>query len=269
LSSGGLWSDHGILEVFVKVNRMKSCYVTVVVLAFIACFGCAALEASKKKASYHYQMGLSFLAEGNYTRALVELTEAEKLTPDDPNLLNYLGQAYFFKKKYELAEQKYLHALEYRPSFSEVRNNLGVDYLEMKRWDDAIKQLTIVTNDIFYQNIDDANMNLALAYFGKGDNDTALSILRPVVARNPRNPVVRFNLGRVYFSSDKVGLAVAEFKKAIDLNKNYAKAHYNLALAYLKLQDTTSARTEFREVLRIDSDSEIGQLSKEYIETLR
>ena len=30
-------------------------------------------------AAYHYQMGLSYLGERNYTSALVELTEAEKL----------------------------------------------------------------------------------------------------------------------------------------------------------------------------------------------
>jgi len=248
---------------------MKSRIVTIIILAVALCSGCAAIEASKKKASYHYQMGLSFLAEGNYTRALIELTEAEKINPDDPNLLNYLGQAYFFKKKYALAEQKYLRALEYRPSFSEARNNLGVNYLEMKRWDDAIKQLTMVTNDIFYQNIDDANMNLALAYYGKGDYDSALSLLRPVVGRNPRNPIVRLNMGRVYFADDKVGLSIAEFKKSIELNKDYAKAHYNLALAYLKLQDISAAKTEFREVIRIDPDGELGQLSKEYIEMIK
>lgn len=227
------------------------------------------MEASKKKASYHYQMGLSYLAEGNYTRALIDFTEAEKITPDDPMLLNYLGQAYYFKKRYDLAEQRYLRAVAIQRNFSEARNNLGVNYLEMQRWDDAITQLTIVKDDIFYQNHETACMNLALAYFGKGDYTSALNLLRPVVSSNPRNPVARMNLGRVYFADEKFGLAIAEFKKSIELYRDYARAHYNLALAYLKIQETSAAKAAFSEVVRIDGDGEIGQLSKEYLEMLK
>ena len=92
--------------------------------------GCATGEAGKKQASYHYQMGLSYLGENNATGALVELTEAEKTDPDNPELLNYLGLAYYRKNKFELAEQKYLKALALKPNFPEARNNLGVDYLD-------------------------------------------------------------------------------------------------------------------------------------------
>lgn len=248
---------------------MRSIFVTAVMLTIVFSSGCAAMEASKKKASYHYQMGLSFLAEGNYTRALIDFTEAEKIIPDDPLLLNYLGQVYYLKKRYDLAETRYLRAIAVKPDFSEVRNNLGVNYMEMQRWNDAIAQLTMVKNDIFYQNHDNACMNLALAYMGKGDYESSLNILRPVVSANPRNPIARMNLGRVYFAADKVGLAIAEFKRAIELNKDYARARYNLALAYLKLRETSAARTEFTEVIRIDSDGEMGQLSREYIEMLK
>jgi type IV pilus assembly protein PilF len=93
--------------------------------------------------------------------------------------------------------------------------------------------------------------------------------LRPVIAANPRSPVARMNIGRVYFADDKVGLAIQEFKKSIELNSEYAKAHYNLALAYLKFQDFSAAKSEFLEVVRIEPDSEIGQLSKEHLLMLR
>jgi len=243
----------------------------VIVLLFIMAFsaGCGAMEASRKKASYHYQMGLSYLAEGNYTKALIDLTEAEKITPDDPLLLNYLGQAYYFKKRFDLAEPKYLRAIELRPDYSEARNNLGATYLELQQWDNAIKQFTLVCNDIFYQNHDAAAMNLALAYYGKGDYDMALSLLHPVIANNPRSPVARVNLGRVYFADDKTSLAIEEFKKAIEFSGNYAKAHYHLALAYLKNKDFSAAKAEFCEVIRINPDDELGQISKERLQMLR
>ena len=137
----------------------------IVLLLFLSFCGCGIHEARMKEASYHYQMGLSYLGENNSTGALIELTEAEKLTPDDPELLNYLGMAYYRKNRYDIAEQKYLRALELRPNYSEARNNLGVNYLEMKRWDDAIAVLKQVTDDLFYKDQVSATINLGLAYF--------------------------------------------------------------------------------------------------------
>ncbi|MDD2337403.1 MAG: tetratricopeptide repeat protein [Geobacteraceae bacterium] len=248
---------------------MKNGLVIVLLFVFALSAGCGAMEASRKKASYHLQMGLSYLTEGNYTKALIDLTEAEKVTPDDPVLLNYLGQAYYFKKRFDLAEPKYLRAIELRSDYSEARNNLGATYLELQQWDNAIKQFTLVFNDIFYQSHDEAAMNLALAYYGKGDYGMALSLLRPVIANNPRSPVARLNLGRVYFADDKTGLAIEEFKKAIELNGNYANAHYLLAQAYLKNKELSAAKAEFCEVIRINPDDVLGQISKERLEMLR
>lgn len=230
--------------------------------------GCAS-SGARKQASYHYQMGLSYLGENNVTGALVELTEAEKFNPDDAELQNYLGLAYFRKNKFEIAEKKYLRALELKPNYSEARNNLGVDYMEMKRWDDAAYQLKMVTEDIFYPNQEAATINLGLAYLGKGDYPKSLSILRSAVAGNPRDPRARVDLGRVYAALDKYELAIIEFKRAVELDKDYANAQYNLGLAYQKVKDNQAAIAAFRQVVRIAPDSEIGQLSREYIDLLK
>ena len=231
--------------------------------------GCALNQAAKNKSLYHYQMGQSYYAEGNYTGALVEFSEAEKLTPKDPALLNDLGLAYFRKGHYDLAEAKYLKAIEVKPDYSEARNNLGVNYLEMKRWDDAISQFKIVQDDIFYQGQESTAMNLGLAYLGKGENQQALALLRAAVGRNPTDPRARLHLGRIYFAMDKTELAIAEYRKALELNGSYAHAYFNLALAQVKLKDSAAAKRAFREVIRIAPDSEIGQLSREYLDLLK
>ena len=240
-------------------------------LALILLFasGCALSKAEQNRAVYHYQMGQSFYAENNFTGALQEFSEVEKLTPRDPALLNDLGLTYFRKGRYDLAEAKYLMALKLRPGYSEARNNLGVNYLEMKRWDDAIAQFQLVQEDIFYQGQESAVINLGLAYLGKGDNPQALAVLRGAMGRNPSDPRIRIHLGRVYFAMDRTELAVAEYRKALELNGSYANAYYYLGLAQVKLQDAQAARSAFKEVLRIAPDSEIGQLSREYLDLLK
>jgi Tfp pilus assembly protein PilF len=230
---------------------------------------CAINETDRKQASYHYQMGLSFLGENNITSALIELTEAEKLKPEDPLLLNSLGLAYYKKNKYDLAEQKYLKAISLKQNYSEAKNNLGLNYMAMKRWDDALLQFKQVTEDIFYADQETATINMARALYYKGDLDKALTILRSVVASNPRNPVARLDLGRVYFADGKTDLAVEQYKKSIALQTNYANAYYHLGLASMKRKDTAAAVSAFSEVLRIAPDSEIGQLSREHLEILK
>jgi len=231
--------------------------------------GCALSQGEKNRSIYHFQMGQSFYAEHNFTGALQEFSEAEKLTPKDPELLNHLGLTYFRKGRYDLAEAKYLRALALRPAFSEARNNLGVNYLEMERWDDAIVQFKLVQDDIFYQGQDGAVINLGLAYLGKGDYQQALAVLRGAVGRNGSDPRTRLHLGRVYFALDRTELAIEEYLKALQLNSSYASVHYHMGLAQVKVKDSEAARSAFREVVRIAPDSEIGQLSREYLDLLK
>jgi Tfp pilus assembly protein PilF len=231
--------------------------------------GCALSDAQKNRSVYHYQMGQSFYAENNLTGALQEFTKAEKITPKDPVLLNHLAITYFRKGHYDIAERKNLKALDLKPAYSEARNNLGVNYLEMKRWDEAIAQFKTVQDDIFYHGQESATINLGLAYLGQGDYQQALTVLRTAVARNGSDPRTRIHLGRVYFAMDRTELAVQEYKKALELNGSYANAHYYLALAQVKLKDSKGAAGSFQEVIRIAPDTEIGQLSKEYLDLLK
>lgn len=245
----------------------------ILLLMLPAITGCAtgnSRQADKKNpASYHFQMGLSYLGERNYTGALVELTEAEKLDPDNPELLYNLGMAYMGKKRPDLAEQKLQRALMLKPTYSSARNDLGVAYLELKRWDNAIQQFRIVRDDIFYENAESATINLGLAYLGKGDYPKALEELRAVTAANPRNPISRLSLGRVWFAMDKTEQAIAEYRKALEIFKDYGAAWYHLGLAQLRLNNQEAARAAFKEVLRIVPDSDLGRLSLGYLELIK
>lgn len=244
-----------------------------IVLLVLAIAGCAGARLQQdginNPAAYHYQMGLSFLGERNYTGALVELTKAEQLDPDNPELLYNLGMAYLGKGRPDLAEPRLQKAVMLKPNYSSARNDLGVAYLELKRWDNAIQQFKIVKDDIFYANNDNAAINLGLAYLGKGDYPKALEELRAVAAANPRNPVVRVSLGRVWFAMDRTEQAIEEYNRALEFYRDYGAAWYYLGLAQLKLNNQREARTAFREVLRIFPDSELGRLAAGYLELLK
>lgn len=231
--------------------------------------GCALTGEQQKKFTYHLQMGMSKLGEKNPTGALVELTEAERISPDDPDLLFYLARAYFEKRKFLLAEDRYLKLLKEKPDYSAARNDLGVTYLEMQRWDDAIAQFKLVLDDIFYQGHNEARLNLGLAYYGKGDYAKALTELRPLLTSAPRDPRPRYNMGRVYHAMGQTDLALVELRRAVEILPSFAPAHYQLALVYQKEGKTSQARDSFNEVVRLVPDAELGQLAREQLQLLK
>jgi Tfp pilus assembly protein PilF len=246
----------------------------VITLLLLICIaGCASGRdqqfGKSDPAAYHYQMGLSYLGERNYTSALVELTEAEKLDPDNPELLYNLGMAYIGKRRPDLAEQRLQKAIMLKPNNSAARNDLGVAYLELKRWDSAIQQFKIVKDDIFYENSENATINLGLAYLGKGDYPRALEELRTVAAGNRRNPIIHLSLGRVWFAMEKTEQAIAEYKKALEIYNEFGAAHFYIGQAYLKLNNIAAARASFKEAVRIMPDSDMGRSSLEYLDLLK
>ncbi|MEI6305765.1 MAG: tetratricopeptide repeat protein [Deltaproteobacteria bacterium] len=248
--------------------RLNQFYICTLLIAVIS--GCAMgrgqQEGKNNPAAYHYQMGLSYLGERNFTSALIELTEAEKLDPENPEVLYNLGMAYIGKKRPDLAEQKLQRAITLKPNYSSARNDLGVAYLELKRWDNAIQEFRIVKDDIFYENSENAAINLGLAYLGKGDNLKALEELQAVASINPRSPVVHLSIGRVLFAMDKSEQAIAEYRKALEIYKEYAAAYFYLGQAYLKLNNLEAAKTAFKDVIRIIPDSDLGRSAVKYLE---
>lgn len=241
-------------------------------LSLLTAAGCTTLGRigeDGKQAEYHYQMGVSSLVENNVTGALVELTQAERLAPERTDVLYHLGLAYFRKGKLDLAAEKFTAAIRLKPDFSAARNELAVTFLEMKRWDDAISQLRIVLDDIFFSNHAAATINLGLAYFGKGDYPKALEVFRKHLTDNPSDPRGHLNIGRVYLALDRTELAAASFQRAITLFPDYAMAHYQLALVHLRAKEIDAARRSFAEVIRIAPDTEIGHLSREHLDSLK
>ena len=226
-------------------------------------------DLPKSRASYHYKMGLAYISELDYTRALIELTEAEKLAPNDPDVLYNLAYAYMGKKRPDLAEPRLQKAIMLKSNNSMARNLLGVAYLELRQWDNAIQQFKIVKDDLFYSRSDNAAINLGLSYLGKGDHSMALTELNAILIDNPQKIQARVVLGRVYSAMDKPEQAIIEYKKALELYKDYSDAHYYLGLACLKLQNVVEARAAFNEVIRIKPDSELGRLSMGYLDLLK
>lgn len=77
-----------------------------------------------------------------------------------------------------------------------------------------------------------------------GQPEEAVRLLRPLVRHAPRDPRLRFELGRAYMDLLRHADAAAEFRALLDADPLDPAGHYNLRLCLLRLNRFAEARRE-------------------------
>lgn len=94
-----------------KKKKQKRLLITVSVLIAIAIIGVIIVllvqNSHKKSFDYQYQKGISYTEEKNYTKALTYFEQAEKLQPDNVDVLLRMADLYRLRKD-ETSEEAYL-----------------------------------------------------------------------------------------------------------------------------------------------------------------
>src|SRR5215467_445027 len=83
-----------------------------------------------------------------------------------------------------------------------------------------------------------------------------LAVLTVALAGCSRNPEVAkkkyLESGMKYMDQDKADSAIIQFKKAIQIDPKFAEAHYQLALADLKISHNQDAFREMSQMVELD-----------------
>lgn len=240
------------------------------ILFILLLIACSSGEKNREQSQLYLKIGTNHLVKGNATLALQTLLEAEKLNTADPVVHNNLGLVYFLKKDFEKAESHITQALRINPKYSDARNNLGRVYIELTRYDEAIKELTVVTQDLTYGTIEKAYINLGLAYMKKGNIDTALvQFKKGIDANNKFCPSHNYH-GQALFNLQKFDEAAESFETALKLcNNNYDEPHYYSGLSYYKTGQTEKAIARMEEVIRLYPDTEFATKAKSMLKIMR
>jgi type IV pilus biogenesis/stability protein PilW len=245
-------------------------YLLLILFVFTACKSARVTEDQKKMAESHYKMGLSYFSENSITAALQELLKAYEYDPESYEINHLLGIAYLSKDKHEKAETHLKEAISLKNGdFPKAHNNLGVVYLKMQRYDDAIKQFEKAAGNILYDTPEFAYTNMGWAYYKKGDFIQAKKYYEESIKMEQRYSLAYYNLGLLYSDLEKYDDAVKEFKRAIKFSSNYLDAWYNMALAYFKTKETEKAIEAFSKVIEISPDSKQAENSNGYLELLK
>ena len=207
-------------------------------------------------------LGVSYLREQNHTDALREFLRAADADPERADIQQALAQAYQLKKAYKEAEEHYLKALKLTPGDPQIENNLGALYLDMRRWDDAIRLFRKAADNLLFSSPEVALTGLGFAYFQKSDYPAAAASYQEAILHNPRFFQAHLRLGQALYAMDRTEQAVTELERALQLVPENAEGHYLLGQAYMKLREIKKAETQFREVIRLAPESEFARQAK-------
>ena len=141
---------------------------------------------------------------------------------------------------------QYQAALKLKPNFPEALFRLGVDYMHLKQYPQAIatwKQYIKATNESAT-----GYSNLGFAQYVSGDPAAAEASYRKGIDRDPRNQHCRVNYGVMLAMQDRISDATLQFQAVL----SPAEVHYNLGSVYEQRGKIEQARSEYAEALKLD-----------------
>ena len=100
-------------------------------------------------------------------------------------------------------------------------------------------------------------VNLAVACYKAGDVKQATEAMTQATTLNDKVPELNNLAGLIAVDQGQYALAKKDYLQAITLNKNYADAHYNLALLYdIFYQDIAKALVHYERYLSLIDDED-------------
>lgn len=168
--------------------------------------------------STHYNLGLAYLNLKQSQAAVDELTEARRLNPHEPTILNNLGLAHDAAGDSLGAIEIVKEALKLDPTLIEAHNNLGAFLFERKQFNDARMEFS------------------------------------EVLARDPSSISARFNLARTLAALDEHAPAIREFQALLAADPSDVAARYELAASYAAMERKPEAIAEYTRALQMDTD---------------
>lgn len=105
-----------------------------------------------------------------------------------------------------------------------------------------------------------SELYLGLSYEKQGDAQKAISGLEKIIIDLDKEkkvePIVLFELGRLYFNQEREDEAIKMFQIAIQILPDYSNALYGLAIAYEKKELYDQALQIFQKLQQLNSGNE-------------
>ena len=180
---------------------------------------------------------------------VVSAAELRQTVPSAAKKQYALGLKFVSKGNFQLAANHFQEALSIYPEYLAARNDLGAQYLKLKRIDEAEKHFEIVlTADPKNFN---AKFNMGLVQVERRNYHEAITLLNEAVAIDSTRPLARLWIGIARLELGDLETAEAELTRSLIMGgEECVAAHYHLARIFVNRGDFTEAARSVRSYLQ-------------------
>jgi RNA polymerase sigma factor (TIGR02999 family) len=244
--------------------------------AAIACFR-KAIELDRKNGRAHSNLGVALRGKGQVDEAIASLRKAIELDPKDAKDHSDLGAILCDKKHdYDAAIACFRKAIELDRKNGRAHSNLGVALRGKGQVDEAIASLRKAI-ELDPKDAKDHSDLGAILCDVKHQYDAAIACFHRAIELEPESAYLHDNLGvalrgkaqedaaiakalagpfhtgaMLLRPTDQMDAAIACFRKAIELDPKYAKAHFNLGITLFKQGKLDEAIACYRQAIKLD-----------------
>ncbi|WP_100656409.1 type IV pilus biogenesis/stability protein PilW [Alteromonas flava] len=161
------------------------------------------VEAAKTRIS----LGLTYLKNGNYTQAKLNLDKALEFAPRLADAHYSLAYYYQLVEEVKRAEQSYQNALDLDPRNPDIANSYGAFLCQQGRYDQAKKFFMQAVNSQTYANSAETYENIALCSLSQERPNEAIEYLQTALKHQPTRAKSLFLLAELQIDQEQYALA--------------------------------------------------------------
>lgn len=171
-------------------------------------------KASPEKAVENYtQLGLGYLERNHPDIARQRLQKALALNSKYAPANDAMGLVWQMEGEQELAEEFFKKAISDDNKFNRAHHHLGRLYLQQKKFDKAIKEISYASNDPYYEHRPEAFNDLALTYYHQNKVEQAINAYMQTLRLAPYNAEALLNISTLYFEQQDYVNALKYFDR--------------------------------------------------------
>ncbi len=234
--------------------------------------------AVRERAETHRQLAEIKLGRHEVELSIRQYKKSLEIHDKDPEAHFGISEAYRRKGVLDLAEHHLLETLRLDPENVDARLNLGVVYLQLERWQDAIRVNSALMEDPTFFRPARALVNRGWAHYKSGNAELAQRDYSEALKQGGAGLYAHMNLGILYYGRGETVDAVTQFEQVLEIlegrppqvfGASEAEARFRLAQAHVRLGHHAEAIEHLRVVEERGGKGKWGRKSREYLAVLR
>ncbi len=195
----------------------------------------------------------------------------KKKSKSDTGLIEK-GKQLFAEAKYNEAQEAFEKFLAKNPGYYQTYLLIGNCHKEKGEYDQALANYKKANSE---QDGTDTKLMAQVhaaagdLYIRKNDLKTAQEYFKKSLELDPKDEILAYNVGEIFFSNGKTDEAVHYFKLSSSVKPEWALPHLKIGYAYLNSEDYKNAVASFKKFLELDPQSNEAVAVKELVKSLK